>query len=165
MFQGCILFLILFLIGICSSLTNHSGIIRSFLLMFSKWFLLPECFYIDALWTSSLKISHLRLFSILSLCFYSINFLNQNYLFNKNTIDKWRVKFVLFAILKKVLIIFTTNINNANRALFNEVWNVTIRLKIIYRISEKFIMKKGKVLLAKSNLNQRNRKNYRKIYK
>ena len=36
-------------------------------------------------------------------------------------LKKWRVKSVLFAILKKVLIIFTTNIENVNNVISKEV--------------------------------------------
>ena len=59
------------------------------------------------------------LFITLSI-YYGINLLKSNILFNKNIINKWIVKFVLFAILKKVLIIFTTSIENLNTGKLKE---------------------------------------------
>ena len=59
---------------------------------------------------------------------------------------------------ENVLIIFTTNIKNANRAIFSEASKVTMRIKINNQINEKYIMKKKRdVLLAKSKLNQEKR--------
>ena len=65
---------------------------------------------------------------------------------------------MLFAILKKVLIIFTTNIEKANYAIFNEAIRyyeskdkLSDKRKVYYEKNEDF-------LLAKSKLNQQNRK-------
>ena len=44
--------------------------------------------------------------------------------------------------LKKVLIVFTTNIENANVVISKEVENVTLKTKIKYQIRKKYIMKK-----------------------
>ena len=71
---------------------------------------------------------------------------------------------MLFAILKKVLIIFTTSIENVNSVMFNGELNVTVRRKINYQIKENYIMKKN-VLLAKSKINQQKRNYERKIFK
>ena len=49
---------------------------------------------------------------------------------------------MLFAILKKVLIIFTTKLENVNNVILKEVGNVTMRKKINYQINEKYIMEK-----------------------
>ena len=51
-------------------------------------------------------------------------------------------KFVLFAVLKKVLIIFTTNIENVNNVVYDEVRNVTMKTEKKYQINMKYIMKK-----------------------
>ena len=58
---------------------------------------------------------------------------------------------MLFAILKKVLIIFTTNIENVNNIILKEAQNDTMKTKIKYRINIKFIMKKKDKLLQKQN--------------
>ena len=71
---------------------------------------------------------------------------------------------MLFAKLKNILIILTTNLANVNSVIYNEVWNVTMRIN--YQINEKYIMKKNRdVLLAKSKLNQQNRNYEKKMYK
>ena len=83
------------------------------------------------------------------------------YLFNKNKINKWIVKFVLFAILKTVLIIFTTNIENVNHVILKEVQDGILKTKKKYQINIKYIMKKNRdVLLAKSEIYQQNRKSH-----
>ena len=56
-------------------------------------------------------------------------------------INKWRVKFVLFAILKSLLIIFKKNIENVNSVILKEVKNVTLKTKINYQMKQKYIMK------------------------
>ena len=49
---------------------------------------------------------------------------------------------MLFAILKKVLIIFTTNIENVNHVKLKEVQNVNMKTKIKYQININYIMRK-----------------------
>ena len=49
---------------------------------------------------------------------------------------------MLFAILKKVLIIFTTNIENVNSVMLKEVLEGILKIKIKYQINKKCIMKK-----------------------
>ena len=49
---------------------------------------------------------------------------------------------MLFAVLKKVLKNFTTKIGNVNSVKHNEVWNVTMRIKVKYQIKETYNMKK-----------------------
>ena len=49
---------------------------------------------------------------------------------------------MLFAKLKKVLIIFTTNIENENSVILKEVQDVTMKTKIIYQINENYVVKK-----------------------
>ena len=44
--------------------------------------------------------------------------------------------------LKKVLIIFTTNIENVNHVILKEVQNVTLKIKIKYQMNINYIMKK-----------------------
>ena len=63
---------------------------------------------------------------------------------------------MLFAKLKKVLIIFTTNIENVNSVILKEVHDVTMKTKIKYQINIKYIMKKieinfyrNKMIIAK----------------
>ena len=41
----------------------------------------------------------------------------------------------------KMLIIFATNIETENNVIYNEVFNVTMRMKINYQINENYIMK------------------------
>ena len=60
------------------------------------------------------------------------------------------VKFVLFAKLKKVLIIFTTNIENVNSVIIKEVQDVTMKTKINYQINENYIMKKVEISYLQS---------------
>ena len=43
---------------------------------------------------------------------------------------------------EKKLIIFTTNIENVNSVIYNEVGNVTMRIEIYYQINENFFMEK-----------------------
>ena len=45
----------------------------------------------------------------------------------------------------KRLIIFATNIENENNVMYNEVFNVTMRMKINYQINEKYIMIKTEI--------------------
>ena len=49
---------------------------------------------------------------------------------------------MLFAKLKKVLIIFTKNIQNVNSVIIKEVQDVTMKTKINYQMNENYIMKK-----------------------
>ena len=42
---------------------------------------------------------------------------------------KWKVKFVLFAKLEKVIIMLTTNIENVNIVILKEAQDVTIKTK------------------------------------
>ena len=51
--------------------------------------------------------------------------------------------------IKKVLIIFTTNIENVNSVISNEVRNVTMRIKINYQINENYITKKQRCVTSK----------------
>ena len=74
---------------------------------------------------------------------YSIIFIeikNNNSI--KTKINKWVVKFVLFVILKKVLIIFTTNLENVNSVILNEVQDDILKTKKEYQININYIMKK-----------------------
>ena len=57
---------------------------------------------------------------------------------------------MLFAILKKVMITFTANIENENNVIYDEVRNVTMRIKINYQISENYIMKKIEMFYLQS---------------
>ena len=57
-------------------------------------------------------------------------------------INKWMIKFVLFAKLKKVLIIFTSNKENVISVILKEVRDVIMKTKIKYQINIKYIMKK-----------------------
>ena len=52
---------------------------------------------------------------------------------------------------EKVLIIFITNIKNANRVIYDEAKNVTMIIKIKYQCNKKCIMKKRDKLLQKKN--------------
>ena len=63
---------------------------------------------------------------------------------------------MLFAILKKVLISFTTNIENVNSVIIQEVRDITMKTKIKYQCNKKYIMKKieinfyrNKMIIAK----------------
>ena len=63
---------------------------------------------------------------------------------------------MLFAIFKKVLIIFITNIENVNSVILKEVRDVTMKTKTKYQCSKKYIMKKieinfyrNKMIIAK----------------
>ena len=49
---------------------------------------------------------------------------------------------MLFAILKKVLIIFITNRENVNSVILKEVEDVTMKTKIKYQCNKKYNMKK-----------------------
>ena len=70
-------------------------------------------------------------------------------------------KIVLFVILKKVLIIFTINIENVNHVILKEVQEGILKTKKKYRININYIMKKNRdILLAKSKVYQQNRKPY-----
>ena len=68
---------------------------------------------------------------------------------------------MFFATLKKVLIIFTINIENVNNVLFKDFLEVTMKKKINYQINGRYFMKKNTdVLLAKSNVNQQMKKSH-----
>ncbi len=58
---------------------------------------------------------------------------------------------MLFAILKKVLIISTTNTENVNSVILKEKQNDTIIIKIKYQINKKYIIKNRDKLLQKQN--------------
>ena len=49
---------------------------------------------------------------------------------------------MLFAILKKVLVIFTANIENVNSVILKEVQDVTMKTKIKYQGNKKYNVKK-----------------------
>ena len=55
---------------------------------------------------------------------------------------KWIEKFVLFVILKKVLIIVTTKIENVNHVILKEVQDGSLKTKIKYQINISYIMRK-----------------------
>ena len=57
---------------------------------------------------------------------------------------------MLSAIRKKVLMIFTTNIENVNLVLLKEVQNVSLKTKIKNQIKKNYIMKKIKVCYLQS---------------
>ena len=57
--------------------------------------------------------------------------------------------FVLFAKLKKSLIIFTTNIEIVTLVTLKEALNVTMKTKIKYQINKNYIMKKKTCVTSK----------------
>ena len=68
---------------------------------------------------------------------------------------------MLFATLKKVLIIFTTKLANVNHVILKEVQEGILKTKKKYRININYIMKKNRdVLLARSKIYQQNRKSH-----
>ena len=68
---------------------------------------------------------------------------------------------MLFAILKKVLIIFTTNIENVNSVILKKVQDVTMKIKIKYQVQHKLYYEKNRdVLIARSKIYQQNRKSH-----
>ena len=67
----------------------------------------------------------------------------------------------MFVILKKVLIIFTINIENVNHVILKEVQDGILKIKIKYQININYIMKKTRdVLLARSKKYQQNRQSH-----
>ena len=56
----------------------------------------------------------------------------------------------MFAILKKVLISFTTSTENVNSVILKEVRDVTIKTKKKYEINIKYIMKKIEMFYLQS---------------
>ena len=57
---------------------------------------------------------------------------------------------MLFAILKKVLINFTTNIENVNHVIIKEVQNDKIKTKKKYQINKNYNMKKLEMFYLQS---------------
>ena len=72
---------------------------------------------------------------------------------------------MLFAILKKVLIIFKTNIENVNCNIKRSMKRYCEKKDKLSNQRKLYHEKKRDVLLAKSKLNQQNRNYERKIYK
>ena len=58
---------------------------------------------------------------------------------------------MLFAILKKVLKIYTANKENVNSLILREAWRVTMKTKLKHQINKKIIMKNIEKLLQKQN--------------
>ena len=57
---------------------------------------------------------------------------------------------MLFAILKKVLIVFTTFIENVNGMILKQAENFTTKSKINYQINEKNLLKKVEMCYLQS---------------
>ena len=57
---------------------------------------------------------------------------------------------MLFAKLEKVLIIFTTNIENVKSVILKEVQNVSMRIKIKDQCNKKYIMKKKRLTFTET---------------
>ena len=68
---------------------------------------------------------------------------------------------MLFVILKKVLIIFTTNIENVNHVILKEVQDDILKTKKKISNQHKLYYEKNRdVLLARSKIYQQNRKSH-----
>ena len=59
---------------------------------------------------------------------------------------------MLFAILKKVLITFTTNIENVNSVILKEVQDVTMKTKIKYQCNKKIYYEKNRDKLLQKQI-------------
>ena len=59
-------------------------------------------------------------------------------------------KICVVCIIEKSIDNFTTNTENVNSVIYDEVWNVTMRTKINYQINENYIMKRTETCYSQS---------------
>ena len=72
---------------------------------------------------------------------------------------------MLFAILKKILIIFTTNIENVNHVILKEAQNDTMKTKIKYQCNKKIYYEKNrdKLLQKQNDYSKKRRTDYKEL--